>query len=128
MKKILFLLLTMSFINLSFTNGDNSLSANEEKERIELVGLLKPKVPPKSGVPSISAFMDDEAIEIAFSIAYANLTIAIENSSGIVVYSNTINAAAGMIYPIDISLLPAGTYLLKISDAYGGSLSGYFKL
>lgn len=129
MKKIFILLLTMSLINLSFTDGDNPPPAEEEeKEEIKLTGNIKPQAPPKGGASLILAFIDGDAIEIEFLSNFPNLVITIENHLGVVVYLNTVNVAAGAIYPIDISSLAAGTYLLKIADANGGSLSGYFNI
>lgn len=126
MKRIFLLLIALSLFNLSFTDGDEK---ETKKKKLSLNGKLTDLEDAKSGASAtVFAFMDDETLEIGFLQAYSNLTITIEDFAGIIVYCDTINATAGMVYPIDISTLGAGIYLLKIADAYGGILTGYFTL
>lgn len=119
MKRIIYVLLAVSLFSLSFTEGGTP------KEEIKLEGTFK-KSPTKSGFSPVHAYISDETLEIEFRQNFANLSITVESAEGTVVYSSTANVAAGAVYPVDISLFPSGDYILKITDGYGGCLTGYF--
>lgn len=63
-------------------------------------------------------------IVISFNVTYGNLSVRLINKTGLPVFTTNVNAQAGTALTINTQSLKTGTYTLKISDAFGGCLTG----
>ena len=115
MKKTLFIIL-VSFLTSVCSFGENDSVAE---------GRVKDGRLNRATDTIVSARLVNETIEISFSEEFDNIMIIIENSNGVVVFSDIINATSDFVNSIDVSNFETGEYLIKIGSI-SDFISGYF--
>lgn len=124
---VLFAILSVSLFLATF-----STVAGEEKESKEAINVIRiPQIPiRRSVVPTFNVLNYGDKIVFSVDMPVNAIELTINNLEGQVVKSMNCCALAGVTYVVDITSLPAGSYVICfLMPGYQGLLyQGSFKL
>lgn len=110
-KLLVLLLLAVSLLGISSTTDPPPSGA----DRIELMGLLDIN----HGPNDVEAFADQNFVYIYFHRNFGNVSIALYNPTGVMIYNDVVNTAVQQQLVIPITDLVDGVYTVVLENATG---------
>lgn len=110
-KLLVLLLLAVSLLVISSTTDPPPSGA----DRIELMGLLDIN----HGPNDVEAFADQNFVYIYFHRNFGNVSIALYNPTGVMIYNDVVNTAVQQQLVIPITDLVDGVYTVVLENATG---------